>query len=255
MNNDLNELNYYKNYLNEQKYIFDTIDNIIMKTLKEHNLETYSIYDFIGHEFLIYYSLYGEEVSLDNESIYLAHNWDNEASLNSNILIYVEDNMMKMCNYSLNPDGSITCYDANGEINNITNGVSLSKLTEVEIFSSCEGYLKYYHYPEAIRDAISDVEITADYNVESIINSNSYLYLDNNSLVVCSCTTNQNGEVIPYIIYDNKVYLLSENARKIGSLKELYEEEILTYDENNKYDIDNDKLEDYLKNKEISKRR
>lgn len=253
-NHNLDELSYYKNYLNDQKKLFDIIDELIMNILNKHDLDTYSIYDFIGHEFAIYYSLYGDIVSLDNDNIYFSYNWDSEASLNSNILIYVEDNNMKMCNYSENADGSLTCYDANGEIENITNGIKLSNLTKEDFITIREGYLKFYFYPEVMNEYIASLKITSNYQLESKL-SDSYLYISNNKIVICSCTINQDGEEIPYRISDGKVYVLPENAIKISSLIELYEEQIITFDEYGNYNIDNDKLANYLEEQEINKRR
>lgn len=249
----LNNLDYYQNYLNDQKKLFDIIDELIRNILNKHDLETYSVYDFIGHEFEIYYSLYGEETSLDNGNIYLAYNWDNVASLNSNILIYRDNNITKMCNFSENDNGSLTCYDINGEIENITNGIKLKDLTNIDITFIREGYLNYSFHPEVISEYIESLEITSDYQKESIIHSNSYLYLSDSKAVICSCTTNQEGDEIPYLISNNKVYVLPENAIKLGSLAELYEAGAITYDEYGDYNIDNDKLTSYLEEKEMIK--
>lgn len=252
---NINDYIYYKEYINNQKELFDIIEEQLTTTLSEHDLETYSIYDFIGHEFKIYYSLYGKNVSLDNGNIYFAHNWDDEASLNSNILLYVENGTMKMCNYAENPNGSITCYDTFGELKHINNGISLKTLTESGIMTTFDGYLWYYYYPEDIKKEIISTDIYTKYDIDSVINGNSYLYLSEGNCTICSITKNKDGEEIAYSLFDNKIFLLPENAIKIGSLKELYENEIFSFDEDNNYIIDNKKLEEYIINKPIEKRR
>lgn len=252
---NINDYIYYKEYINNQKELFDIIEEQLTITLSKHDLETYSIYDFIGHEFKIYYSLYGNNVSLDNGNIYFAHNWDDEASLNSNILLYVENGTMKMCNYAENPNGSITCYDTFGELKHINNGISLKTLTESGIMTTFDGYLWYYYYPEDIKKEIISTDIYTKYDIDSIINGNSYLYLSEGNCTICSITKNKDGEEIAYSLFDNKIFLLPENAIKIGSLKELCENEIFSFDEDNNYIIDNKKLEEYIINKPIEKRR
>lgn len=245
---DIDATNYNNNYLNEQKTLFDNIDILISNTLREHNKETYSLQDFIGHEFKIYYSLYGEYCSLDLGTLYLSFNWDNTASNNANLLIYVEDNTLKICNYIENEDHSLTCYNYDKPLDGDKYGMKLSELTESEVMTVHEGYLKYYYNKENIIGLLKSNKLNCIYQTETIINDeNTYLYINGSKATICNITINELGEEIPYYISNGKVYILKENALKVGSLKELTHERVITIDESGNIIINDEELYSYLK--------
>ena len=240
---DIDATNYNNNYLNEQKTLFDNIDILISNTLKEDNKETYSLQDFIGHEFKIYYSLYGEYCSLDLGTLYLSFNWDNTASNNANILIYVEDNKLKMCNYIENEDHSLTCYNYDKPLDGDKYGMKLSELIASEIMTVHEGYLKYYYNKENIIGLLKSNKLNCNYQTETLINDeNTYLYINGSKATICNITINELGEEIPYYISNGKVYILKENALNVGSLKELTNERVITIDEYGNIIINNEEL-------------
>ncbi len=245
---DIDATNYNNNYLNEQKTLFDNIDILISNTLKEDNKETYSLQDFIGHEFKIYYSLYGEYCSLDLGTLYLSFNWDNTASNNANILIYVEDNKLKMCNYIENEDHSLTCYNYDKPLDGDKYGMKLSELIASEIMTVHEGYLKYYYNKENIIGLLKSNKLNCNYQTETLINDeNTYLYINGSKATICNITINELGEEIPYYISNGKVYILKENALNVGSLKELTNERVITIDEYGNIIINNEELYSHLK--------
>lgn len=245
---DIDATYYNNNYLNEQKTLFDNIDILISNTLKEHNKETYSLQDFIGHEFKIYYSLYGEYCSLDLGTLYLSFNWDNTASNNANILIYVEDNTLKICNYIENEDHSLTCYNYDKPLDGDKYGMKLSELIESEIMTVHEGYLKYYYTKENIIGLLKSNKLNCNYQTETLINNeNTYLYINGSKATICNITINELGEEIPYYISNGKVYILKENALKVGSLKELTNERVITIDESGNIIINDEELYSHLK--------
>lgn len=245
---DIDATNYNNNYLNEQKTLFDNFDILISNTLKEDNKETYSLQDFIGHEFKIYYSLYGEYCSLDLGTLYLSFNWDNTASNNANILIYVEDNKLKMCNYIENEDHSLTCYNYDKPLDGDKYGMKLSELIASEIMTVHEGYLKYYYNKENIIGLLKSNKLNCNYQTETLINDeNTYLYINGSKATICNITINELGEEIPYYISNGKVYILKENALNVGSLKELTNERVITIDEYGNIIINNEELYSHLK--------
>lgn len=245
---DIDATNYNNNYLNEQKTLFDNIDILISNTLKEDNKETYSLQDFIGHEFKIYYSLYGEYCSLDLGTLYLSFNWDNTASNNANILIYVEDNKLKMCNYIENEDHSLTCYNYDKPLDGDKYGMKLSELIASEIMTVHEGYLKYYYNKENIIGLLKSNKLNCNYQTETLINDeNTYLYINGSKATICNITINELGEEIPYYISNGKVYILKENALNVGSLKELTNERVITIDEYGNIIINDEELYSHLK--------
>lgn len=245
---DIDATNYNNNYLNEQKTLFDNFDILISNTLKEDNKETYSLQDFIGHEFKIYYSLYGEYCSLDLGTLYLSFNWDNTASNNANILIYVEDNKLKMCNYIENEDHSLTCYNYDKHLDGDKYGMKLSELIASEIMTVHEGYLKYYYNKENIIGLLKSNKLNCNYQTETLINDeNTYLYINGSKATICNITINELGEEIPYYISNGKVYILKENALNVGSLKELTNERVITIDEYGNIIINNEELYSHLK--------
>lgn len=245
---DIDATNYNNNYLNEQKTLFDNIDILISNTLKEDNKETYSLQDFIGHEFKIYYSLYGEYCSLDLGTLYLSFNWDNTASNNANILIYVEDNKLKMCNYIENEDHSLTCYNYDKPLDGDKYGMKLSELLASEIMTVHEGYLKYYYNKENIIGLLKSNKLNCNYQTETLINDeNTYLYINGSKATICNITINELGEEIPYYISNGKVYILKENALNVGSLKELTNERVITIDEYGTIIINDEELYSHLK--------
>lgn len=245
---DIDATNYNNNYLNEQKTLFDNIDILISNTLKEYNKETYSLQDFIGHEFKIYYSLYGEYCSLDLGTLYLSFNWDNTASNNANVLIYVEDNTLKICNYIENEDHSLTCYNYDKPLDGDKYGMKLSELIESEIMTVHEGYLRYYYTKENIIGLLKSNKLNCNYQTETLINNeNTYLYINGSKATICNITINELGEEIPYYISNGKVYILKENALKVGSLKELTHERVITIDESGNIIINDEELYSYLK--------
>ncbi len=245
---DIDATNYNNNYLNEQKTLFDNIDILISNTLKEDNKETYSLQDFIGHEFKIYYSLYGEYCSLDLGTLYLSFNWDNTASNNANILIYVEDNKLKMCNYIENEDHSLTCYNYDKPLDGDKYGMKLSELIASEIMTVHEGYLIYYYNKENIIGLLKSNKLNCNYQTETLINDeNTYLYINGSKATICNITINELGEEIPYYISNGKVYILKENALNVGSLKELTNERVITIDEYGNIIINDEELYSHLK--------
>lgn len=245
---DIDATNYNNNYLNEQKTLFDNIDILISNTLKEHNKETYSLQDFIGHEFKIYYSLYGEYCSLDLGTLYLSFNWDNTASNNANILIYAEDDTLKICNYIENEDHSLTCYNYDKPLDGDKYGMKLSELIESEVMTVYEGYLKYYYNKENIIGLLKSNKLNCNYQTETLINDeNTYLYINGSKATICNITINELGEEIPYYISNGKVYILKENALKVGSLKELTNERFITIDEYGNIIINDEELYSHLK--------
>lgn len=245
---DIDATNYNNNYLNEQKTLFDNIDILISNTLKEHNKETYSLQDFIGHEFKIYYSLYGEYCSLDLGTLYLSFNWDNTASNNANILIYAEDDTLKICNYIENEDHSLTCYNYDKPLDGDKYGMKLSELIESEVMTVYEGYLKYYYNKENIIGLLKSNKLNCNYQTETLINDeNTYLYINGSKATICNITINELGEEIPYYISNGKVYILKENALKVGSLKELTIERVITIDEYGNIIINDEELYSHLK--------
>ncbi len=245
---DIDATNYNNNYLNEQKTLFDNIDILISNALKEHNKETYSLQDFIGHEFKIYYSLYGEYCSLDLGTLYLSFNWDNTASNNANLLIYAEDNTLKICNYIENEDHSLTCYNYDKPLDGDKYGMKLSELIESEVMTVYEGYLKYYYNKENIIGLLKSNKLNCNYQTETLINDeNTYLYINGSKATICNITINELGEEIPYYISNGKVYILKENALKVGSLKELTNERVITIDASGNIIINDEELYSHLK--------
>ena len=245
---DIDATYYNNNYLNEQKTLFDNIDILISNTLKEHNKETYSLQDFIGHEFKIYYSLYGEYCSLDLGTLYLSFNWDNTASNNANILIYAEDDTLKICNYIENEDHSLTCYNYDKPLDGDKYGMKLSELIESEVMTVYEGYLKYYYNKENIIGLLKSNKLNCNYQTETLINDeNTYLYINGSKATICNITINELGEEIPYYISNGKVYILKENALKVGSLKELTNERVITIDASGNIIINDEELYSHLK--------
>lgn len=242
---DISSIYYYEMSLNEQKELFDNIDEIIKEILDQQNIKTYSIYDYIGHEFLIYYSLYGEEESLNYANLYLAFNWDDTASINSNIMLYEDNGELCICNYIKNEDGSYTCFDANGEVKNLTVGLDLKRLTEEEIVTSYQGHLRYYYYQEQIIYYLEDIR--SRYDKTAILESDErYLYIADGRLTFANITTNELGEEITYHISKNKVYILPENAYKVGTFKELSENNVLYINDEGNISINSKNLDNYL---------
>lgn len=247
---DDNKIVYLGQYLQDQKSLFDEIDYLISETLTEHGMQPSSIYYYIGHEFEIYYELYGE-ASLTNGNYYLSHNWDETASNNAQILLYTENEEIKMCSYNENVDGSLTCYDYYGKIENIENGMSLSALLSINAIKIENGYIKYTYPVEDMIKLLKDHKITSSFDQESFsLASDRYLTIQGSGGKIINVTSNQDGEFIPYQIFSSKMNILPENVRIIAPLPELYEAEVITLDNEYNINIKGDALNKYLTDKD-----
>lgn len=245
---DESDIIYRGKYLNNQKKLFDNIDGWLKEILNNHQMETSSIYYYIGHEFEIYYSLYGKEFGLSSNDYYLGYNWDEAAINNCQILLYTEDQRIKMCSYAENQDGTLCCYDYDGEIANINNGIKLCDLLSLDVIDVESGYLKYNYSLKEIVNLINNHQITIHFDKESLTNAKDrYLYLDNGNAIICNLTTNEEGEDIPYQVFSNQIYLIPENAIKIGNVNELIRNKAITVNKKGNILINVDKLNQFLK--------
>lgn len=245
---DLNDLEYRNQYLNFQKKLFNSIDFWISLVLMQYDMDISSIYYYIGHEFDIYYSLYGKDVNLNTGNYYLSYNWDDEAVKNSFILLYVEEEEIKMCSYIENADGTLSCYNYYGEIEGIMNGVKLKDLLEKNFISMENGSIQFnITIEEMIFLLKSQKQVSRNEEKNIVKASDKTLYLNEGYVVICNATTNANGEEIAYHIFNNQIYLLPENVKRIDSIEELIEKEILSITEDNKIFYDLEAIEDYLK--------
>lgn len=156
-----------------------------------------------------------------------------------------------MCSYNENSDGSLTCYDYYGKIENIENGMSLSALLSINAIKIENGYIKYTYPVEDMIKLLKGHKVTSSFDQESFsLASDRYLTIQGSGGKIINVTINQDGEFIPYQIFSSKMNILPENVRIIAPLPELYEAKVITLDDEYNINIKGDALNKYLTNKD-----